>query len=58
MQKQAAEELGQWVKRSETVDLNQLFERMSREELDRYAKDGTLPDWFPIQPQLGDRHVS
>ncbi len=58
VQKQAAEELGQWVKRSETVDLNQLFERMSREELDRYAKDGTLPDWFPIQPQLGDRHVS
>lgn len=58
VQKQAAEELGQWIKRSETVDLNQVFERMSREELDRYAKDGTLPDWFPAQPQLGgDHHV-
>src|SRR6266446_4822917 len=56
VQKQAAEELGQWVKRSETVDLNQLFERMSREELDHYAKDGTLPDWFPIQSHLGERH--
>jgi AcrR family transcriptional regulator len=58
VQEQIAEELGQRVKRSETVDLNQLFERMSRDELDRYAKDGTLPGWFPIQPQLGERHVS
>jgi hypothetical protein len=38
--------LGQWIDRSEHVNLNELFERMSREELEAYAKDGTLPAWF------------
>lgn len=38
--------LGQWVDRSETVNLNELFERMTRDELEAYAKDGTLPAWF------------
>ena len=37
---------GQWVERSEQINLSDLFERMSREELDRYAKTGELPDWF------------
>ena len=37
---------GQWVDRSEHVNLNELFERMSREELETYARDGKLPDWF------------
>ena|SRR2546423_14245818 len=37
---------GELIERSETVNLNSLFARMSAEELDRYAKDGTLPDWF------------
>ena len=37
---------GQWIDRSEHVNLNELFERMSRKELDVYAKDGTLPAWF------------
>ncbi len=37
---------GQWVERSEQVNLSELFERMSREELDRYAKTGELPEWF------------
>lgn len=37
---------GQWVDRSEHVNLNELFERMSREELEAYAREGTLPDWF------------
>ena len=37
---------GQWVDRSEHVNLNELFERMSYEELDAYAKEGTLPRWF------------
>jgi hypothetical protein len=37
---------GEWVERHETVNLNALFERMSEDEMDRYAKDGTLPDWF------------
>jgi hypothetical protein len=37
---------GQWVERSEYVNLNELFERMSREELEAYARDGNLPEWF------------
>jgi hypothetical protein len=37
---------GQWVERNEYVNLNELFERMSREELEAYARDGNLPDWF------------
>ncbi|HEV2115814.1 MAG TPA: hypothetical protein VGR48_07305 [Terriglobales bacterium] len=37
---------GQWVERSERVDLNHLFERMTSAELDAYVRDGQLPDWF------------
>ena len=37
---------GQWIDRSETIDLNELFDRMTREELEAYAHDGTLPGWF------------
>lgn len=37
---------GQWVERSEHIDLNALFERMSAAELDVYAREGMLPDWF------------
>ena len=37
---------GQWVERSEHIDLNALFERMSSAELDAYAREGTLPEWF------------
>jgi hypothetical protein len=37
---------GQWIERSEYVNLNELFERMSKAELERYARDGKLPDWF------------
>ena len=37
---------GQWVERTESVNLNQLFERMTRQELEAYAREGTLPDWF------------
>jgi hypothetical protein len=37
---------GQWIDRSEHVNLNELFERMTREELETYAKDGSLPNWF------------
>jgi hypothetical protein len=28
------------------VNLNELFERMTREELEEYARDGKLPGWF------------
>jgi hypothetical protein len=38
---------GQWIDRAESVNLNELFERMTEEELEAYAQDGTLPNWFP-----------
>lgn len=37
---------GRFVERRERVDLNALFEKMSKDELEAYAKDGTLPLWF------------
>jgi hypothetical protein len=37
---------GQWIDRSETVNLNELFERMTTAELEAYARDGSLPEWF------------
>jgi hypothetical protein len=37
---------GQWVDRTEHVNLNELFERMTGEELETYARDGVLPTWF------------
>jgi len=39
---------GQWVDRSEHLNLNELFDRMTQQELEAYAKDGTLPDWFKV----------
>lgn len=38
---------GEWIDRTETVSLNQLFDRMSNQELEAYAQAGTLPGWFP-----------
>ena len=37
---------GQWIDRVEGVSLNELFDRMSQDELEGYARDGTLPHWF------------
>jgi hypothetical protein len=37
---------GQWVDRSETINLHELFERMTQDELEAYARDGKLPAWF------------
>jgi len=37
---------GEWVERTETVNLNAIFERLSVAELEAYAKDGVLPSWF------------
>ncbi len=42
---------GQWIERRETVNLNELFDRMSREELEAYARDGALPGWFPTRAE-------
>jgi hypothetical protein len=37
---------GQWIDRTEQVNLNDLFERMTAQELEAYAMEGTLPTWF------------
>ena len=39
---------GQWIDRSEHVNLNELFERMTTHEMEDYARDGTLPAWFKV----------
>jgi hypothetical protein len=41
--------VGQWIDPSERVTAGELFERMSRRELDEYARNGVLPGWFPHQ---------
>jgi len=28
--------------------MTKLFERMTADELERYARDGSLPEWFPV----------
>lgn len=37
---------GQWIDRTEQVSLNDLFDKMSTQELEEYAQTGTLPKWF------------
>jgi hypothetical protein len=37
---------GQWIERSEHVSLNELFDRMTPQEMENYAANGTLPTWF------------
>jgi hypothetical protein len=37
---------GQWIDRSEHLNLNELFDKMSKDELEAYARDGSLPGWF------------
>lgn len=37
---------GQWIDRTDQVSLNDLFYRMSTEELEAYAQSGELPEWF------------
>jgi hypothetical protein len=43
---------GQLVDRSEHLNLNELFERCSQQELEKYAEDGSLPSWFEASAQL------
>lgn len=38
---------GQWVERVERVDMREIFDRMTRDELDSYARSGKLPTWAP-----------
>jgi hypothetical protein len=37
---------GEWIDRTETVSMNDLFDRMSSVELEAYAQSGILPGWF------------
>jgi len=37
---------GRWIERTEHIDLNELFDRMTRDELEKYAQEGKLPTWF------------
>ena len=37
---------GEWIDRTETVSMNDLFDRMSTQELEAYAQAGALPAWF------------
>jgi hypothetical protein len=53
LQEQVAGEVGQRVSRAEMLDLNRLFEKMTNAELETYAKLGTLPTWFSVDPHLG-----
>ena len=48
---------GRYVDRTERVDLNALFERMSNSELESYARSGVLPDWFEktVGPATAER---
>ncbi len=38
--------VGQWIDPSEQVGMRDLYERMTTQEMDVYAKTGELPDWF------------
>jgi hypothetical protein len=38
---------GQFITCRETVNMNELFDEMSDQELEAYARDGQLPAWFP-----------
>jgi hypothetical protein len=38
--------VGQWIDPSEQVGMRDLYDRMTAQEMDVYAKTGQLPDWF------------
>ena len=48
--------VGEWIDRSETTSMNDLFERMSSQELEEYARTGETPDWFQsaVSATVGD----
>jgi len=37
---------GLWVEHVQGMNMNELFDRMSRQEMEAYARDGSLPEWF------------
>lgn len=44
---------GEWIDRTETVSMNDLFDRMSTQELEDYAQTGGLPEWFRAKVPAG-----
>jgi hypothetical protein len=40
---------GQWVEPDAHLELHDLFDRMSPEEQEAYAKEATLPQWFQAE---------
>lgn len=44
---------GLWIDRTEQVGPNDLFDRMSTQELEEYAPTGTLPKWFEAAAPTG-----
>jgi hypothetical protein len=48
---------GEWIDRTESVTMRDLFDRMSTEELESYARTGALPAWFraTVGATAGDR---
>jgi hypothetical protein len=49
---------GQWIERSEHLNLNELFERMTQAELEKYARDAELPAWFRATLRSGQEAES
>lgn len=45
---------GEWVDRTEMTSMNDLFDRMSTEELEAYAQTGGLPEWFRAKVPAGE----
>ena len=50
---------GRWIDTVQGVNLNELFDKMSSEEMEAYAISGSLPDWFTsvvgITPALSEK---
>jgi len=45
--------VGHWIEPSEQLSLRDSFDRLTRDELEVYARDGRLPAWFPRTPATG-----
>jgi hypothetical protein len=39
---------GMWVERTEAVNLNKLFDKMTTSELEAYAREGIMPAWSDV----------
>jgi hypothetical protein len=37
---------GQWIDHVQGTNMNELLDGMTKDELEAYARDGSLPDWF------------